>query len=47
MSNAAEEIKVQLDDKTITVTRKAFDAYYSHVGYKEVKTRRTTNKKSE
>ncbi|MGV3043355.1 hypothetical protein [Staphylococcus rostri] len=45
--NQAEKIKVQRDDETITVTRKAFNAYYSHVGYKEVKARRTTAKKSE
>ncbi|WP_194750328.1 MULTISPECIES: hypothetical protein [Staphylococcus] len=42
-----EEIKVKRDDETITVTRKAFDAYYSLVGYHEVKTRRTASKKSE
>ncbi|WP_194746220.1 hypothetical protein [Staphylococcus chromogenes] len=47
MANKAEEIKVKRDDETITVTRKAFDAYYSHVGYQEVKTRRTASKKSE
>ncbi|WP_198647868.1 hypothetical protein [Staphylococcus chromogenes] len=47
MVNKAEEIKVKRDDETITVTRKAFDAYYSLVGYQEVKTRRTASKKSE
>lgn len=47
MNKQAEEIKVKRDDQTIKVTRKAFDAYYSHVGYKEVKSRRTTSKKSE
>ncbi|MCO4326149.1 hypothetical protein MTR05_03515 [Staphylococcus agnetis] len=47
MSNKAEEIKVKKDDDTITVTRKAFEAYYNHVGYEEVKTRRTASKKSE
>ncbi|UXU56817.1 hypothetical protein MUA95_09645 [Staphylococcus agnetis] len=43
----SQEIKVKRDDETITVTRKAFDAYYSQVGYQEVKTRRTASKKSE
>jgi len=47
VSNLAEEIKVKKDNKTITVTRKAFNAYYSLVGYKEVKSRRTSSKKSE
>ncbi|MDU0476525.1 hypothetical protein QVA73_06415 [Staphylococcus chromogenes] len=47
MVNKAEEIKVKRDDETIIVTRKAFDAYYSQVGYQEVKTRRTASKKSE
>ncbi|WP_019166749.1 hypothetical protein [Staphylococcus delphini] len=47
MTNKAEEIKVKRGDETISVTRKAFDAYYSQVGYTEVKKRRTTSKKSE
>ncbi|WRM56231.1 hypothetical protein UM855_00945 [Staphylococcus aureus] len=46
MANPAEEIKVK-DNMTITVTKKAFDSYYSLVGYKEVKSRRTTSDKSE
>lgn len=44
MSKQAEFIKVKRDNETIEVTRKAFDSYYSHVGYKEVK---RTSKKSE
>lgn len=47
MANPAEEIKVKKDNMTITVTKKAFDPYYSLVGYKEVKSRRTTSDKSE
>lgn len=47
MANPAEEIKVKKDNMTITVTNKAFDSYYSLVGYKEVKSRRTTSDKSE
>lgn len=47
MSNKSEEIKVKRGNETIIVTRKAFDAYYSHVGYEEVNTRRTASKKSE
>ncbi len=47
MANPAEEIKVKKDDVTITVTKKAFDSYYSLVGYKEIKSRRTTSDKSE
>lgn len=47
MANPAEEIKVKKDNMTITVTKKAFDSYYSFVGYKEVKSRRTTSDKSE
>ncbi|MDI1962909.1 hypothetical protein QI536_12925 [Staphylococcus aureus] len=47
MANPAEEIKVKKDNMTITVTKKAFDSYYSFVGYKEVKSRRTMSDKSE
>ena len=47
MANPAEEIKVKKDNMTITVTKKAFDSYYSLVGYKEFKSRRTTSDKSE
>lgn len=47
MANPAEEIKVKKDNMTITVTKKAFDSYYSFVGYKEVKSRRTTSDKRE
>ncbi|CAC6022199.1 TPA: hypothetical protein ACPFIO_002235 [Staphylococcus aureus] len=47
MANPAEEIKVKKDNMTITVTKKAFHSYYSLVGYKEVKSRRTTSDKSE
>ncbi|MCE5093395.1 hypothetical protein KJB52_10760 [Staphylococcus chromogenes] len=47
MTNKADEIKVKRDNETITVTRKAFEAYYSHVGYQEVKKRRAASKKSE
>ena len=35
MANPAEEIKVK-DNMTITVTKKAFDSYYSLVGYKRL-----------
>ncbi|WP_422047671.1 hypothetical protein [Staphylococcus aureus] len=36
MANPAEEIKVKKDDVTITVTKKAFDSYYSLVGSKRL-----------
>ena len=46
MNNKAEVIKVKCDGQELAVTRKAFEAYYSHVGFEEVKKRRSTSKRT-
>lgn len=46
VNNKAEVIKVKCDGQELAVTRKAFEAYYSHVGFEEVKKRRSTSKKN-